>query len=657
MLAKLRENSRSVIVWVLFGIIIAFFIISFGPQSDQITCSSRDNHVVDLPAGQISERSWRFAMNGLGFGSGGGERARLARAKETVVDGLIERALLVEFAREAGMRVTEEQTAERIAAGDAFILGRALPPNIYIDDNKAFDFEALERFSSSLGLYLVRYFIEEQQLEHMANLGRTLLMQSSRVAPDEVEARYRHQNTTVAIDFVKFKQSDYAAALNLSQADLEQYLQAFEAEVKKKYEADERTYKGVSAQVKVRHLFVKRDKTSPVVAGSGDAGPQASPDPTLDPGHARAVAARERIVNGADFAAIAQEVSEDPATRGKGGHLGWRTETALGLGPEVAAAVKGLKPGDLSQVIVSPRGFHIMKIEDRREGDLSYDQVKYEIAEALALTYYADAAARRDAQAALAKLLASGKGLASAFERQDASQPSGALPSIPGGFPGHDDIPGGPGVIQLPAPPGVDDGSDEPAGDGEGGHGKQGHRLIEGRFVPTAFQVDDGQMPAASAGSGAAADAPPKLDIPKLVDLHRPKMMSSGSMTRSNGLLAGPGMKPYIGQSEELTEILFDKLEPGQLADKAYNVGDGYVLAQLTERKQPDMQKFAEERQSMTLSMQREKGQQVLDSWVRDQCQQAVKQGEIAVERRFVEYNDPETGDPLPATYQPCSTL
>ena len=35
MLQEMRENSRSAIIYVLFGILIAAFVISFGPQSGQ----------------------------------------------------------------------------------------------------------------------------------------------------------------------------------------------------------------------------------------------------------------------------------------------------------------------------------------------------------------------------------------------------------------------------------------------------------------------------------------------------------------------------------------------------------------------------------------------------------------------------------------------
>ena len=34
MLEQLRQQSRSFIIWILFGIIIVVFVISFGPQAE-----------------------------------------------------------------------------------------------------------------------------------------------------------------------------------------------------------------------------------------------------------------------------------------------------------------------------------------------------------------------------------------------------------------------------------------------------------------------------------------------------------------------------------------------------------------------------------------------------------------------------------------------
>ena len=68
---------------------------------------------------------------------------------------------------------------------------------------------------------------------------------------------------------------------------------------------------------------------------------------------------------GADFGTLAQENSEasDAAT---GGNMGWRKANDLpGL---FADTVRKLKPGEISEPVRSPAGFHILKLQDRRDG-------------------------------------------------------------------------------------------------------------------------------------------------------------------------------------------------------------------------------------------------------------------------------------------------
>jgi peptidyl-prolyl cis-trans isomerase SurA len=77
----------------------------------------------------------------------------------------------------------------------------------------------------------------------------------------------------------------------------------------------------------------------------------------------RAADALARARSGVDFSELAVSYSEAPDAL-QGGNMGWREQDRL---PEIfAEALLKLKPGEVSDVIRSPAGFHLLKLNDRR---------------------------------------------------------------------------------------------------------------------------------------------------------------------------------------------------------------------------------------------------------------------------------------------------
>ena len=79
------------------------------------------------------------------------------------------------------------------------------------------------------------------------------------------------------------------------------------------------------------------------------------------------------IQGGADFREIAKAFSDDDATRATGGEM--EMMSVANLRPEFVEPLGHVEPGEITEPVVSSRGFHILKLIERIPGhDLSIDQ-------------------------------------------------------------------------------------------------------------------------------------------------------------------------------------------------------------------------------------------------------------------------------------------
>lgn len=110
----------------------------------------------------------------------------------------------------------------------------------------------------------------------------------------------------------------------------------------------------VVTQTHARHILVK---TSEITSSSDAAG--------------RLKILKERIDNGADFGELARQHSED-ASASRGGDLGWISpgDTV----PEFERAMDALKPGQVSDPVQSPFGWHLIQVVERRNEDMTKER-------------------------------------------------------------------------------------------------------------------------------------------------------------------------------------------------------------------------------------------------------------------------------------------
>lgn len=131
------------------------------------------------------------------------------------------------------------------------------------------------------------------------------------------------------------------------------------------YQLHKDDYK-VPETVRVRHILVK--------AGKG------ANEETQKAAFEKAESLLKRIRAGEDFGKVAEEASDDTGSKGKGGDLGFFPKGRLI--PEFEKAAFALKPGEVSDIVETKYGYHIIKCEEKRPaGVLPFEDAKKGIIE------------------------------------------------------------------------------------------------------------------------------------------------------------------------------------------------------------------------------------------------------------------------------------
>lgn len=83
---------------------------------------------------------------------------------------------------------------------------------------------------------------------------------------------------------------------------------------------------------------------------------------------------KERLDHGGDFAELARQYSED-ASANSGGDLGWVNpgDTV----PQFEQAMNQLAPGEISEPVRTPFGYHIIQVLERRKQDMTQEAARF----------------------------------------------------------------------------------------------------------------------------------------------------------------------------------------------------------------------------------------------------------------------------------------
>lgn len=116
--------------------------------------------------------------------------------------------------------------------------------------------------------------------------------------------------------------------------------------------------------VKARHILVKVDPSAP--------------EEEKKQVYQKAEGILKQVQDGEDFAELATELSDDSHTQSKGGDLGFFSRGKI-VKPFEDVAFQ-IKPGETSGIVETQFGYHIIRVEDRKEETLhSYDSMKERI--------------------------------------------------------------------------------------------------------------------------------------------------------------------------------------------------------------------------------------------------------------------------------------
>jgi len=208
------------------------------------------------------------------------------------------------------------------------------------------------------------------------------------VTPAEVLAEYRRREEKIKVDYIGFSTSKVMADIKPTPQQLSDYfaknkgfykmpetrnlqlivadqakvadtLQVSDAQVQAYYNAHRDEYR-TPERVHARHILLSITN---------------KPKDEVPKIQAQAEALLKQIKAGGDFAELAKKNSQDPGSAAKGGDLGWVSRGQMVKPFE--DAVFTLKPNEISNLVTTEYGFHIVQVLERQPAHLqTLDEVK-----------------------------------------------------------------------------------------------------------------------------------------------------------------------------------------------------------------------------------------------------------------------------------------
>lgn len=625
MLRFLRKYSRSTGVKILYGVLAALFVVwgvgAIGGEQVDVVARVHGERISrrELDRATVAlER--RYAEMRLPA-----ELLRSVDLHQQALDQLIDQALMRHAAAELGIGVSDAEVVDFITR---------MPE---LQEGGRFARERLEAFLES---QRDRGEFEAQiRTGLLAERLQALVVDGVAVSDAEVEERYRFDRTQVSLAFARVAAAELAKAVTLSDEELQKYLDehaqrytvptqvraryvafrpaAFagevtptDGEIAEYYELHKEERFTRQEEVRASHVLVRVDPTAD--------------EATKTAARKKAEGILAEVKGGADFAALARKNSDDPGSAAKGGDLGFFPRGRMT--PAFEAAAFALQPGQVSDIVETPFGFHIIEVGERREaGAEPLEAVRDAVVEALRQERSLELA--RKAAEAVRGAVVRGTSFAEAVGGHALAE----TPPFAAGAP-------------IPEVGRVEDFSEAAfaLADGEVSDLVETEDAI---YLLTPFGREESHVPPlAEAREGVLADAQrergqaaAKERAEKL--LARAREIGLGEAAPEAGLAVEEtglfdrraASIPKLGAVPDLRTDALALTSEAPLAPKVYVTAGDAVVAALKERTPPDMSELADAKADLSERLLREKQQAALAAYRDYLKQRAARAGALEV--------------------------
>ncbi len=388
MLEKFRDGLKSTWAKVVMAIIIASFVFA-GIGSYLVSNVNRDIAVVN--GEKISrtqfDRRLQLEKNRLGkqYAQFYNTEAAQRQFASMVIERMVLEKLVEQANRDLGLYVSRKAVMDEIAKTTAFQL-----------DGK-FNREIFNNLLSSNGLTAEQYEREIRKSKQTAQLGA--MLDSEFTLPDETDHQLSLQGQTRSGRHVSIKTELLEASVDFEGQQGEQKLKDFYQQNLSRFEVPEKVivqYVELDAnklKIEVSEEQLKKyynehpdefgsaeeRKASHILVSVSASADKAS----VEKAKQKASKLLAKIKAGEDFATLATQESDDTVSAEKGGDLGYFSRGIMD--PAFEAATFGLKkPGDLSDIVRSAFGFHIIRLTDIKAGRVKpFEEVKDQVKKAV----------------------------------------------------------------------------------------------------------------------------------------------------------------------------------------------------------------------------------------------------------------------------------